>query len=65
MKCKDCDKCVWFGDYALHYCGITKDMVEPVFDCHCPDEYNKITPSRSVVRRTNVQTGKSVNEGLK
>lgn len=23
-KCKSCVHCVWFGDYALHYCD-TKD----------------------------------------
>jgi len=38
MKCKDCPQIVWFGDCALHYCGITKDVVEKDTDCLCNDK---------------------------
>ena len=34
MKCGDCNKFEWFGDYALHYCGITKKIVHCDSECH-------------------------------
>lgn len=33
--CKDCDKRIWFGDYALHYCDVTKNIVNEDSKCHC------------------------------
>ena len=37
MTCKDCPHLVWFGDYSLHYCDITKDIVEESAACSCPE----------------------------
>lgn len=61
MKCKGCPNNVWFGDLALSYCRITREIIEDDYDCHCPE---KIKMSRSVIRRTNIQSGKPMNEGL-
>lgn len=35
FTCGECPKCVWFGDYDLHYCNITKAMVEKTDECTC------------------------------
>ena len=34
MKCIECANRRWFGDYGLHYCGITKKIVERDSECH-------------------------------
>lgn len=41
MTCKDCQYLVWFGDYSLHYCGLTRDQVEEDDECHHPEQRNK------------------------
>lgn len=37
MLCKNCPYIVWFGDYALNYCDVTKDKVEPTQRCNCEE----------------------------
>lgn len=34
MKCKDCENKYWFGDYALDYCKIDKEIVTEENECH-------------------------------
>ena len=33
MLCKECSDLVWFGDYSLHYCNKTKDIVTEHTEC--------------------------------
>ena len=34
MKCENCENRIWFGDYGLHYCDITKKVVNSDSECH-------------------------------
>ena len=34
MKCGECNKFEWFGDYALHYCGLTRAIVHRDSECY-------------------------------
>ena len=37
MNCKNCQFVVWYGDYALHYCDITKQIVDLETECVLPN----------------------------
>ena len=42
MRCKNCDNLVWFGDYSLYYCDITKKEVKAKDKCHVANKEDKI-----------------------
>lgn len=42
MLCKECRELVWFGDYALHYCDITKDIVTENTKCYLDERAEKM-----------------------
>ena len=42
MLCKDCGELYWFGDYALHYCKITKDIVTESTECYLSERAEKM-----------------------
>ena len=33
MKCKNCDQNYWFGDYALNYCKVDKEIITDESEC--------------------------------
>ena len=52
MTCKDCPRLVWFGDYALYYCDITKNIVQESDECSCPPEQKeKILTERALIEQ--------------
>ena len=46
MQCKDCENRYWFGDYALDYCRIDKEIVTEESYCHIKNESEKENESR-------------------
>lgn len=33
MKCKNCEQNYWFGDYALNYCKVDKEIITDESEC--------------------------------
>ena len=53
MICKDCKELVWFGDYALHYCDITKDIVTEHTECLLKGERAETMDNEKVIEIVN------------
>lgn len=41
MKCGECKNMRWFSDYALHYCGLSREVVTFDKDCNITDKEDK------------------------
>lgn len=53
MICRDCPKFMWFGDYNLHYCDISRNTVSENDECEVITEWMKA--AKEVIAKNNAR----------